>query len=1102
LKNHKQWVIASSFTADLIIKPLNFLLQIFELSIAIVLTPYNQLLLELMNSSSAIYNSDNGINLLLIRISDWERDRAGLSQSALFTLLDEFVEAVCRYNTLTETPLWICFCPENDKWLRYENYLAKKLKSIGNINLIYSSTIRRFGFSEDSFDKETDRIAHLPYNNKGFTCLAVSILRSISCKLRKPYKAIVVDCDNTLWNGVCGEVGYQGIEIDPAKLLLQRFLIEQYKSGMLICLCSKNNEADVMTVFLKRKDMLLKKKHITAHCINWENKSKNLKVLSDTLNINMDSMIFIDDNPVECMEVRSIHHEVLTLILPPEEKALSQMISNIWAFDHSSITRDDMRRSNSYKQNVKRNAFLQKNQNFADFIKNLNIKLTIKKAASSDNDRISQLSYRVNQFNFTGLRWTDAELLQLQAGGEQFYCITVSDRFGDYGLVGFIEFMVDKNQIVIKNLALSCRVLNKGIEHKVIAWIAEYAVTNKLTAITIEFQKSNRNIPAQRFVRSLPNSIKKQVFQYSPVDLINIEYNPEIIETPKVVNEKALVATKNLSDIFKNNIALLAIVEYCKDFQNFSDKIFEVFDNYIVLDKLNDVQQKITAVWAGLLKIKQVSLRRNFFISGGTSLLAVQLLSRIYREFSIKISMSEFYRNATIDGLSGLIDKKLSEPERMYISAKGFLYKECYPLSASQRQLWFIEQLHPGNTAYNIYDCCKIIGDLNISALQYAINATIKKHGSLRTVFQNIKGQPAQSVEPSVKFAIDIINVKEHACETIDKLLLDRLKIPFLFQHAPLFRAHLLVLEHNTFILLLVAHHIVVDGWSWHIIKNDISYFYQCYMTKASIIEDIISFAVVEYAVNQEYKIINNYHHAQIDFWKAYLNNLPLSIFSIADVNSNFVKMQGNSIRFKLNKNQTQYLNKLSRAAASSLFSVLAAILAIVISRFSNQDDFIIGTVTAGRNRLELENVVGMFVKTILLRIKMNSSDDFIGLIKTIHTDMSEIMDNQDISYETIIKSVLPRSHGDPIKVMLVLQNAPNILALSNLKITPLEIVDQAARFELIFEFIEQKDMLRGYIHYNIELYQQKTIEKLCQLFKQAINNLDKECFSFNKVDI
>ena len=185
-----------------------------------------------------------------------------------------------------------------------ENKLFLDIGDISNVYFLKSQSFAQNYFVKDYYDPHGNELGHIPYTNEYFTSLGTLLFRNIFSLKNTRYKVIALDCDNTLWKGVCGEDGVSGIEITEGHKELQKFMVAQINAGMIICLCSKNNEEDVFEVFDKREDMILKRENLVSWRINWNLKSENLKALAKELNLGLDSFIFLDDNPVECSEVK------------------------------------------------------------------------------------------------------------------------------------------------------------------------------------------------------------------------------------------------------------------------------------------------------------------------------------------------------------------------------------------------------------------------------------------------------------------------------------------------------------------------------------------------------------------------------------------------------------------------------------------------------------------------------------------------------------------------------------------------------------------------------------------------------------------------------
>lgn len=316
-----------------------------------------------------------------------------------------------------------------------------------------------------------------PKLSKPFKEWFESKLNSIALKRKK---CLVLDLDNTLWGGILGEDGIEGIQIGgdyPGKAFLywQEALKQLAKNGVILAVCSKNNEQDVLDAWNKNPFILLKKDAFSAYRINWQDKATNLKELADELNIGLDSFVFVDDNPTE----RELVKQVLPMVAVPDFPEQPYMFPEFFKqlvfeyFKAYSITDEDRKKTEQYKANAARAHAQSSFADFDKFLESLDIQITIEAANEFNVSRIAQMTQKTNQFNLTTKRYTDAEVKGFMEAGWKIWCISVADKFGDNGITGCV--MVNGNEI--DTFLLSCRILGKGIE---------IAFAKKIMAILIE----------------------------------------------------------------------------------------------------------------------------------------------------------------------------------------------------------------------------------------------------------------------------------------------------------------------------------------------------------------------------------------------------------------------------------------------------------------------------------------------------------------------------------------------------------------------------------------------------------------------------------------
>ena len=309
-------------------------------------------------------------------------------------------------------------------------------------------------------------------------------------------------------------------------------MVRQHDSGMLLCLCSKNNEEDVIEVFERRSEMVLKRDHVIASRINWRPKSENIKSLAQELNLGLDSFIFFDDSPVECAEVQANCPEVLTIQLPMDPGSAPRFLNHLWVLDHLKITDEDKARTALYHQNKQREQLRNESPSLEDFYTSLGLKVQISPVALHQYARVAELTQRTNQFNLTTIRRSDAEIQKLcQGGTSECLVVDVRDRFGDYGLVGVIIFTTDSDALRADTFLLSCRALGRGVEHRMLAKLGEIARTRGLSRVNVPFIRSKKNQPALDFLKLVGDPFEEPsdlgiVFRFPAESATEISYKP------------------------------------------------------------------------------------------------------------------------------------------------------------------------------------------------------------------------------------------------------------------------------------------------------------------------------------------------------------------------------------------------------------------------------------------------------------------------------------------------------------------------------------------------------------------------------------------------
>lgn len=347
------------------------------------------------------------------------------------------------------------------------NETAYRAAQGANVKIVNISDFLAGYAKKDVIDNRYYLAAQIPYNPQLIRPFQQWWKRKKEEMAMQRKKCLVLDLDNTLWGGVVGEDGIERIAVSgsyPGKAfhLWQEGLKELQKSGVMLAICSKNNPADVEEVWAKREDMVLRKEDFVAMRINWQNKAANIRELAQELNIGLDAMVFVDDNPTE----RELIRQQLPMVVVPEFpkqpydllSLYQELVDNY--FGTYQLTDEDRQKTQQYIANAQRAQAQSSFTNMEDYLRSLEMKLQIRQVTDVTLSRVAQLTQKTNQFNLTMRRYTEDDIKKMLADGAHIWTLSVTDKFGDYGLTGVLIIKTN----VIDTLLMSCRVLGKGIE--------------------------------------------------------------------------------------------------------------------------------------------------------------------------------------------------------------------------------------------------------------------------------------------------------------------------------------------------------------------------------------------------------------------------------------------------------------------------------------------------------------------------------------------------------------------------------------------------------------------------------------------------------------
>lgn len=426
--------------------------------------------------------------------------------------------------------------------------------------------------------------------------------------------------------------------------------------------------------------------------------------------------------------------------------------------------------------------------------------------------------------------------------------------------------------------------------------------------------------------------------------------------------------------------------------------------------------------------------------------------------------------------------------------------KGSIPLSFAQERLWFIDQLVPNSSAYNVPGAIKLSGHLNVVALEKSFLEIINRHDALRTTFQNIDGKPEQVISRNIEFKLPYEDLrlikKDEQKEYIDNTMIQCLQ-PFDLSKGPLMRAHLLQLDEEEYILLINFHHIVCDGWSESIFIDELAVLYNTFSTGGTSTLKELPVQYSDFAIWQRDYFQGDVLDSQLKYWKNQLAHIPALISLPTDHPRPAIQSyKGIRKSFKIDKLITNKLFKLCQEENVTLFQLLMATFQTLLFRITGENDILVGTPIAGRNRPEIEGLIGFFVNTLVFRSRVEENITFKQLLNQVKETALNAYANQDLPFEKLVEEIQPErnlSHHPLFQVMFALQNhSPSTLELTGVELTQVEVTHDTTKFDIWLNIIETPEELYCDLEYNTDIFESETIDRLIEHFHILISGILK----------
>ncbi|QMS92432.1 NcpA [Nostoc edaphicum CCNP1411] len=513
----------------------------------------------------------------------------------------------------------------------------------------------------------------------------------------------------------------------------------------------------------------------------------------------------------------------------------------------------------------------------------------------------------------------------------------------------------------------------------------------------------------------------------------------------------------------------------------------ELLEKYVA--PRSPIEEILALIWQQVLKVELVGRHDNFFELGGHSLLATQLISRVRSSLKVELPLRSLFAAPTIAELSHNIQQL--QQQDLELAALPILRRAENaetPLSYAQQRLWFLDQFEPNSGSYNIPFGLRLVGTLNVVALEQSLIEIIHRHEALRTNFITVDGQATQIIQTQPNWSVAVVDLKHLPLteqETAaQKLVQQQAFEPFDLESEALIRATLIVLSETEQWLLVCMHHVVSDGWSIGVFVQELQALYNAYSQgqPSPLLPLPIQYA--DFAIWQRQWLQGEVLQSQLSYWEQQLANAPTFLSLPTDRPRPAVQtFNGAYQEFALSSELTQRLLQLSQQQGVTLFMTLLAAYNTLLYRYTGQTDILVGTPIANRDRTEIEGLIGFFVNTLVMRTDLSENPSFNELLPRIREMALSAYAHQDLPFEMLVEALQPErdlSYTPLFQVMFVLNNAPTSeVELTELTVSSLPIESSTAKFDLTLSMENTSTGLVGGWEYNTDLFDSNTIERI-----------------------
>ncbi|MBT8443996.1 MAG: amino acid adenylation domain-containing protein, partial [Gammaproteobacteria bacterium] len=515
-----------------------------------------------------------------------------------------------------------------------------------------------------------------------------------------------------------------------------------------------------------------------------------------------------------------------------------------------------------------------------------------------------------------------------------------------------------------------------------------------------------------------------------------------------------------------------------------------------------DTEIRVARIWVEVIGSRRAGRHDDFFASGGHSLSAAKLLARLRAEFDVDIGLRHLFDRPTVGALAAEIDRMRRFADIPAQSAVARIDRNAaIPLSFGQERLWFLNQLDPASPAYNIAFTVEIAGDVDAAAMQTAVDRLVERHESLRTVFPAQGGKPSQRILASADARVTLVE-RQHIGqdqESLNASLWHIVALPFELERGPLLRVYLQHWAERRSRLIIVVHHIVSDGVSNGILFSELADFYAAASRGSQAHREELGIQYAEYAAWQREPERDRDLERSMRYWVERLSGAPPALELATDrPRSAEQRFRGGWVWRRVDGERTDAMRSLGRDNGCTLFMVMLGAFDVLLHRYSGQTDLLVGTPVAGRERVEFESLIGLFINTVVLRVDVDGDPRFVELLDRVRNATLDAQEHQRLPFEKLVEALRPDrtlSHAPIFQVMFNMTPIPDRKAdVGGVEFSMGRLLDHGvSTFDLTLSIGERADGLELVYEYDSDLFDRETIEQFAAHYDNLLDAIVAE---------